>query len=289
MNEYGAVVLYYRRGIAFRSTLDDLLTQSVAPSEVVVVDNASGDGIVDSMRRDYPMVNFISARTNLGYAGGMNLGIAALVGEVSWVLCLTHEVRLQQNCLAEMLGAAGDDSGNVIQAGPVLRFLGTSEIWSRGGSFTKSGAPLHLVEDRGQGRHERVDWLDGSCTLTRFSAFEKYGYFDEDFYLYWEDVEISTRYGAHGRVVNVSTAYAEQSTSTTPVYYKARNRVLYWRKRRSPLNVMYAVVYNLAKLLLQDLARHEPGWRNRAYARGAGLIDGFSGRLRFKQGSVREK
>jgi len=288
VNEYGAVVLYYRRGVEFRSTLDDLLSQSVPPSDVVVVDNASNDGVIESISHDYPSVSFIESASNVGYSGGMNLGMRSLRADSAWILCLTHEVRLDQDCVSEMLSAAGKSAIEVVQAGPVLQFLGTADIWSRGGAFTRTGAPVHIVARESSADFQEVNWLDGSCTLTRSAAFAKYGHFDEDFYLYWEDVELSTRFGMHGAVINVSTANAKQSTSTTPVYYKARNRVLYWRKRRSLINVVHAVVFNAAKLSLQDVLLRKSGWRLRARARRLGMVDGFSGRLRPDLGGVRE-
>lgn len=279
--DYSAVLLYYRGGPSVERTIDDLLAQREQCKALVIVDNNSGDGVISELTTRRPELVAITLDRNLGYAGGMNAGILAC--STSWVLLVTHEVRLDQRCVETMLDAAATDP-RILQVGPLLKLANSDTIWSGGGEVTSLGAVRHPVPNQ-NGPTRDVDWLDGACQLVNARAVQEIGLLDERYFLYWEDVALSRQLGRMGRVVVAAGAVAEQGTSTMPVYFKARNRVLFWRTERDPLRVLAAVASALVRLP-RDVLRGD-GLILRA--RIAGLLDSFSGRLHPTYFSVRER
>jgi len=281
---YSVVVLYYRLGLEFKETLSSLLLQTTSPTEVIVVDNASNDGVLRIISKDFGQIRFVTAPSNLGYAGGMNFGYSELSADVEFVLFMTHEVDMDRSCVETMLSET-QLYPLASQLGPVLERTGTREVWSSGGQLQRNGGVSHRTIGEPL---KTTAWLDGACTLIRTSAFETVGGWDTRFYLYWEDVDISLRLSEIGPVQCVPGATARQETGTAPVYFAIRNRILLWKIRKSRANLVMSLFHALAQLVVKDRFGATPMRRVIARARIRGLIDGFSGRLSKDQFHVRE-
>ena len=94
------VVLHFRNWPGIRATLDSLLAQGIAAADVTVVDNASGDGSVEQLKRNYPGMSYIERNVNGGYAAGMNEGIRSCMQSCDAVLLVTHDCVLADHGLA---------------------------------------------------------------------------------------------------------------------------------------------------------------------------------------------
>lgn len=176
--------------------LDSLRAQTV-PVEIVVVENGSTDGSAEMLRVSYPDVTVLAQPVNLGFAGGVNVGlryamhrghdhIALLnndaIAEPTWVQCLVAEM--------------SRDEGVGMVASKFLTIDG-ARIDSTGECYSTWGLPF----PRGRGE-ERVDTYDadaeifgasGGSTLYRAAMLRDIGLFDEDFFAYFEDVDLSWR------------------------------------------------------------------------------------------------
>lgn len=280
-DDYSAVLLYYKGSPSVEHSIDDLLRQTAPPTAIIIVDNNSGDGVIDEIIARRPELAAITLDRNLGYAGGMNVGISACT--TNWVLLVTHEVRMNEDCVETMLDVANSDP-TIVQVGPILKLVDSDTVWSVGGEITPSGAVRHPAP-RHDGLVRDVDWLDGACQLVNAEALHLIGLLDERYFLYWEDVALSRQLSRLGRVVVAIGAVAEQGTSRTPVYFKARNRVLFWRAERSSSRVAAAVTVTLFQLFRDAFRRDGVVLR----ARFVGLLDGFSGSLHPAHYSARER
>ncbi|MDR5701477.1 glycosyltransferase family 2 protein [Agromyces aerolatus] len=249
---YSVVVLYYRFGPDIRRTLDAILAQSVLPLEVVVVDNASADGVLAEVSFEYPQVTFVDSTDNLGYAGGMRLGWTALTTDADWVLFQTHEVRMAADCAA-MLMRAGTSDEQIVQLGPATFTDDPPVPWSFGGRFRVDGRVAHYTAPRADVPYA-VEWIDGCCHLVRADCVSRH-LFDQRYFLYWEDVDISAQLSRKGLVACVPSAAAWQSTSMAPTYFDTRNRLLFWRKFGRWDLVLLGVADPIARMLLCDIWR----------------------------------
>lgn len=281
--DYSVVVLYFRAGPKVQETMRHLRAQTHSPQEIVVIDNDSRDGVLDELRTsdEFAGVRVISLTSNMGYAGGMNRGAREISRSVDFVMFLTHEVVLEPSAAAALLR----DPEGVSALGPVLRRASDGSIWSAGGTLNARGRTGHRVAPVAEDHRYDVDWLDGAVLMVRRAHFDAVGGFDEQYFLYWEDVDVSRRLQDLGRVVCDPSARASQDTALTPPYYATRNRILFWKKNGDAASVRTAVVGELVSVA-RDVGRIRPRVRD-AFARVLGLADGLTGALHKQYGRLR--
>lgn len=279
-SKYTAVVLYYKLGPDLYKTVASLVGQTLPPARIVVVDNNSGDGIVREVCRRYPQCEPLVLSENEGYSGGMSAGLRRVSKYGQRILFMTHEVILARNCVEEMTRAFEMNS-QLVLASPVLTHGVGGPVWSLGGKFGKFGTVQHItsVDDL-----DTLEWLDGACLFAEMNAFTTIGGFDHDYFLYWEDVDISVRLHEVGEISCVATAMASQGTSMAPTYFKLRNQVMFWRKQQNTVNVVKTIAAAVAKILLRDL-RHMNIQAVRV--RLLALCHGFTGNMSVKYNHVR--
>jgi GT2 family glycosyltransferase len=227
--------------------------------QVIAVDNASTDATVERIRTDHPWVTLIESDRNLGFAAGNNLGIR-LARELgcSFVHLLNPDTEVAAGFLDEVLAVARahPDAGAVQSllllhgerelvntAGNEVHFLGFGYC----GSFRM---PARDVPDDVR----EIAFASGACTLYRMEAILQVGFFDEELFLYQEDLDLSWRLRLAGwrsliaprSVVFHKYAFAR---SGRKYYYLERNRILVLLK-----NLRWRTLILLAPLLaLADL------------------------------------
>jgi hypothetical protein len=188
------VVPNFNGGRWLPGCLDSLAAQTLAPGEVVVVDNGSTDGSV-ALAAGRPGVRVLELGRNLGFAAAANRGIAAAGGE--GVALVNTDVVLAPDWLERMVTALGsapdvgavackmvdlDDPSVLYDAGDVLRRDGVCE---QRGRF-----------ERDDGRFDEPGEVFAACAgaaLYRRGAVLDVGGFDERFFLYLEDVDLGLR------------------------------------------------------------------------------------------------
>lgn len=287
-----AVVLSYGDGMQCLGLLADLAAHpDLDASRVVVVHNPSRAGEVLRFTDDV-QATIVENPSNLGYAGGMNVGIArALDLETESVLFLTHDVRIGVSDIDALCDALASDR-RFAAVGPVLSSPDGS-VFSTG--MTRSGL---RVKHRATRRPEsplqpwECNGLDGSVMLWRASVLAELGGFDSRFFMYMEDVELCARAARAGwKVGSVDGAFAVSvpggpQRKAAHAYLRARNGLECARGQ-----VARYVALEAAALLL-DYWRHTPkpggsrfGQRDfhlaaRAFRRGAtlGILDFLRGR-----------
>lgn len=268
-------------------TLAALLQSTLPPVEVVVVDNAGDDDVTADAVSACAAARIVRAYRNDGFGAGMNLGASKLDVDSEAILFLTHECALAPSAVAHLY-ASLCSSPAIGAVGPVLGRLSHADtIWSAGGSFTKRRRrPSHLRA--GEAVHTSlpiddvdVAWLDGAALLVRRSAFVEVGGFREDYFLYWEDIDLCHQLRACGwRVLVSGQALAWQEPSMASPYLDARNSLMFRRRCGVPDVPALAVdqLLSVAELLM---ARGVPFHRTcrLVWARAVGFVHGFSGRL----------
>lgn len=181
-----------------------------AALEVVVVDNASGDGSADAVAAAHPAVTLIRNAENVGFGRAANQGLTATTAP--YVLLLNSDAELRPGALAAMARIL-DARPEVALVGPRTRFPdgaiqlswgarpGLVVEWNqrrlvRGIDAREPGALRHA--EQVASREHEPDWLSASTWLARREALLAAGLFDEGFFLYWEDVDLCLRLRAAG-------------------------------------------------------------------------------------------
>jgi GT2 family glycosyltransferase len=210
---------------------------------IIVVDNNSGDGSEQQLRWALPDVEIIQTGANLGYAGGNNVGICrALELGAKFVLILNPDVSLQPKSLSTLVSHC---AGNPKLAAvcPIVRWRDDPErVWFGGGiiSWCTASARHLYAAPAGPGLHAS-QWASGCCVLLAADALRQVGMFDQDFFLYWEEVDLCQRLLESGFSVAVASdavAYHDVShaiglDSAPGWYYFVRN-AFYFFSRHAP-------------------------------------------------------
>lgn len=243
-----AVVLNFRRAADTIRCVQSVRADE--PSlEVLVVDNASGDGSAERISEALPETTVLRSGGNLGYAGGNNVGIRrALDDGADAVLILNNDLVLEPGCIAALTQTLAADPVCGI-ASPLSLLPGPEDIVDFfTGRILLDHAAL-LAPGRDQPWHGRVEghrdteYATGSAMLVRRDVFDKAGLFDEQFFLVWEDVDFSLRARAEGhRLIAVAEGRVRHERSATfgrqdsPLqrYFFVRNPFLLLRKHLSP-------------------------------------------------------
>jgi len=182
--------------------LDSLAASRHDDLEVLLIDNASPDGSGARLHARFPDLPYLQTGDNLGYAGGNNRGFAwALERGSDYVLVLNDDTVVDPDCIPRLVRTA-DDSGAAVVAPQILYYDEPEVIWFGGGRFsTGRGMGLHLQEnatlDRGTAAVP-ITFACGCCFLIRADVLRAVGGFDESFFAYVEDAELSLRLARRG-------------------------------------------------------------------------------------------
>jgi GT2 family glycosyltransferase len=176
--------------------IDSLLKQTLVP-RIIVVDNGSQDGSVSYIKTAYPGVEVIELAKNYGFAGGVNRGTEyALKKGADFVALINNDATAEPDWLTGLLKTAQENPKTGIVTSKILR-ADKKHIDSTGDFYTIWGLPFprgRNEEDHGQyDKQLEVFAASGGASLYRASVLKKIGLFDEDFFAYFEDVDISFR------------------------------------------------------------------------------------------------
>lgn len=212
----------------------------------IVVDNGSSDDTVRRIRSDFPQVEVVELRVNLGYAAGNNIGIQrALDIGADYILILNNDTLVAPTMLTELVDVARANSRigllgplmYCVQPAATLFAAGSFIRWRRGntinrGMFQSSADYTQLSEP------EPVDYIAGCGVLVRRACLEAIGAFQADYYLNFEDADWGVKTWHSGyEVWYVPKAILWHKVSATlgvaspaAAYYMTRNALLFfWR------------------------------------------------------------
>lgn len=176
--------------------------------EVIVVDNHSEDQSTKMVQQYFPIVKLIDNKRNLGFSAASNQGIKESRGR--YILLLNPDTEFTLDGISEMI--------MFMDSFPQVGICGPKMVDPRGEThFSARSFPSYLtaisshqsilnrlfphnplskkylLKDQDRNQRKEVDWISGSCLLTKRSVFEKIGLLDEQFFIYVEDVDFCYR------------------------------------------------------------------------------------------------
>lgn len=205
--------------------------------EIIVVDNASTDDAPALVKQHFPGVHLIETGSNLGYAGGNNVGIKeALKRGAEYVAIVTQDVFVQPDWLLQLVSTAQTYPGIGAVQPLILLAQQREKINSIGnkihflGYGYADGYGLHRAEMMGMGIRP-VAYASGACLLLSARAIADIGTFDEEMWMYNEDQDLGWRMwlGGYKQVLAPKSIVYHQyefSRSITKMYYMDRNRLI---------------------------------------------------------------
>lgn len=204
MRSVSVLIVNYNGRQHLDGVLGSLRRQTRTPDEVIVVDNASSDGSVEHLRERHGWVRLLALDRNTGFTGGNNAAAAAAIGEI--LVTLNSDTVVDEAWLEELvvpleadpaLGATvskimlGPPGSQMIDcAGAELNNLGY--YWGRGANQV----------DRGQfDSPEHVPGVTACAMALRASALEGEPLFDDELFMYYEELDLTLRLRGRGYAV----------------------------------------------------------------------------------------
>jgi GT2 family glycosyltransferase len=175
-------------------------------SEVVVIDNASGDGSVEMVQKKFPQVRLLCNQDNVGFAKACNHGI--LASSAPYVLLLNSDCELHDDCISPLI--------EVLRANPAIGVTG-SVLLHANGKIQKAGGDMltlrkvfreqllfrsaalfaqdlsDLDRQYGAADYFDADFVSGAALCTSRNVLQQIGLLREDFFMYGEDLEFCLR------------------------------------------------------------------------------------------------
>jgi GT2 family glycosyltransferase len=220
--------------------------------ELMIVDNGSTDDSVAFVRRAYPPVSIVETGRNLGFAGGNNVGARAATGE--YVAFLNNDAHVYSDWLSKLVEAVQSDPEVVCVGSRMMNITG-ERVEFGGSSINFYGYGYQEGYDRANTQDytgtRPVIFACGGAFLIRRDVYLDSGGLDEDYFIYYEDVDLGWRLWVMGyKVLYVgSAAVLHKHHGAKHQMPDASRRVLFER------NAMLTMIKNYDD---EDLARVWP-------------------------------
>jgi GT2 family glycosyltransferase len=234
------IVLNYNGRRWLEPCLTALAGQVGAPEfEVVFVDNGSTDGSAAFVTEAFPATRVVDTGRNLGFAGGNNAGARVARGDV--LAFLNNDTVAAPDWLARLHAALVGQSGYALVTSRIVRLKDPDIVDSAGDGYLRAGGAFkrgHGAAADGFVRSREVFGACGAAFMIGRAVFEALGGFDEDFFMVYEDVDLSYRARLAGHrcwyaadaVVRHAGSATLGTLSEAAVFYGQRNLEWTWFK-----------------------------------------------------------
>jgi len=234
----------------------DFLKKSISNSDnlIIVVDNGSSDDSVENLRELKDIV-LLESKSNLGFSGGCNLGIKYCVDHFcDYIVLLNNDAVVSKDTILHMLSAMQRYRN---------RALIGSIVFNHDGSIQSAGMKINKITGRVEAYKQfnvmnRIDYITGCCLLLPINFISEVGYFDDNFFLYWEDADLSIRANLAGYKLVIdpqSMVFHKDSASTKDnpyikeLYYNL-SQLLFMKKHHYTRLALTNVFFRLIKCLM---------------------------------------
>jgi GT2 family glycosyltransferase len=234
--------------------------------EIIVVDNGSTTGPVTQLVTQFPDVRFIRSDTNLGFAGGNNVGINAATGDYYFLVNTDTEFTAG---LVEKLADVLNQHPEVGMVSPRIQFFPDTGMTQYAGS-----TPINYITLRNSmiGKYQRngddynnitgpTAFIHGAAVMVKKAAIDKAGLMYENYFLYYEEMDWCERMKKVGYQLWMrgdAVIYHKESVSVgknswLKEYFMNRNRILFTRRNAPPLHALLFYVYFMLMVVPRNI------------------------------------
>ena len=276
-------VLNYNGSDLLKVILPSIYAQTAEGFRVNVIDNGSTDDSIELIEREWPETNVVRIPENIGVTRALNRAIQS--ADTEYVALLNNDIELEPNWIAEMLAELERHPEAAVADSKMLNFFRRDEIDGAGDAMARTGECRKRgfgEPDRGQYEQpEEIFSASGGAAVYRRRVFDEIGFFDEDFYAYYEDVDwgfrarlrgYSARYVPSAVAYHMGSATTKRDKQRSYTHYLPRNSLLMTLKnfpaqslvRHGPRVVGYQLKWLAADVRDRQLRLHLKGWREAA-------------------------
>lgn len=255
--EFSAIIVNYND----RAHLEDCLTSLKASAqglnlEILVVDNNSQDGSPEFIEKKFPEARLIRNKENRGFSKANNQAIRESGGD--FILFLNTDTVLCEDAIKQLLEEMRADP-RVGALGPaLLREPGVFQVsFGRKVDFFSEVLqkcllnPYYRIMLKRRPKKRDVGWLSGACLLTRRNILNEVGLFDENFFLYFEDIDLCFRIKKSGWKLAYfpqAKVFHRGGVTTAPLKFSSRmeyrkSQLYFYQKHNSKISLFLLRLY----------------------------------------------
>jgi GT2 family glycosyltransferase len=227
------VILNYNGRKFLEENLSSVFQSNYMNFEVVFVDNGSSDDsvrFVESYFGHHGNLKVITSSKNLGCSRGRNLGLVHTKGDL--IVFLDNDTKVDPEWLVELAKVCQKDPSVGVAQSKLLRADNPKKIDSTGGFLDFFANPLQrglMEDDIGQYEHADEIFYAGGAFMFRREVLDRIGLFDSDFFLWYEDTDLSWRSWLAGyRVIYVPKSVVLHHGSGTTFQFRSSESMQYW-------------------------------------------------------------
>ncbi|MGE5446619.1 MAG: glycosyltransferase family 2 protein [Ignavibacteriales bacterium] len=246
--------------------LNSLKTLDYQNHEIIVIDNASTDGSVEAIKQQFPRIQVIVNSENLGGSGGFNTGIkhALKKGGYKYIWLLDNDVEVEKDTLTELVETL-EINKNVGIVGSAMYDLSNREGLIEIGNFMNLSRGIMWGNKRFALKEDIekdfyfVDSVSGCSLCASTEAIANVGIWDENFFIYCDDVDWNIRFREKGyKIAAVSKSRIwhlpwEFKVGFNTVYYANRNMLYLMNKHLASLNKIFGLIYKELSIIWLSL------------------------------------
>jgi GT2 family glycosyltransferase len=241
------VIVSYNAKRKLMACLASVLGSLPDDCELIVVDNASSEGNADQIATSFPETVLIRSDTNLGFAGGCNLGVRH--ARSKYLVFLNPDTLVERGWIESLIAPLeGDDHVGLVT--PKILLLAAPD------RLNTCGCDIHLsglTLCRGMGlprdsypKIDEVGAVSGAAFAISRELFDKLGGFDEDMFLYMEDIDLSWR----ARLAGYPSLYTPECTVMHDYELRVTRFKLFWQERNRYLMLLKSLKWPTLAMLL---------------------------------------
>lgn len=239
-------IVNYNAGQYLLSCLESLAKiKDELDFDVFIIDNASSDDSIEKAKKEFPKYNYILNKKNLGFGKAHNTVLKKAI--TPYLLTLNPDCEVPKDVVSHLINFMDKNPDVGVCSPRVEKADGSLDKASHRGFptpfasflyyFLKNDRFYHLT-NRNMDKPHEVDSVVGAFMLIRKSTLEKVGYFDEDFFLYGEDIDLCFRIKQAGfkviyipevkvkHIKGVSSGIKKHSQSATSAEESTKNLAL---------------------------------------------------------------
>lgn len=282
-----AVILNYNSADDSIALFKNLKEKQPDYLTVLVIDNNSIEADQLKLKENIPVGNLIFNNTNLGYAGGNNVGIeVALKSNANYVWILNPDVRVEKDSLALLVETMRNDKSLAAVGPRIIQRENPDRIFSDGEKMIMDEKVTTYHKNHNQqvaalpkGIDYDVDYIAGSSILLNVKAIKEIGKLPEDYFLYFEETDwcFKAKQLNWDLAINTNSEVYNLTSLKTSVfnYYFMRNRLIFSRKYHPDYKKVRK--YYIKEIISEIMARFKgkyfkPYFNNRAHGLVLGLL-----------------
>ena len=240
-DQVGVVLINCNGGKFTIPCIRSLLSGTIKPHKIIVVDNASTDGSDNEIAASFPGIQLIRNKTNIGFAAGNNIGIRELLNQgYEYIWILNNDTELDADCLRRQYNFLESNPNIAGCCGKILYSDFREKIWYAGTQLNRFALRVRskgmLETDNGQhDLPQKTLFITGCSMFIRSKVWQKVGTFYEKFFIYYEDFDWCLR----AEKQNLDLWYLPEAV----IYHKVSGTMGKTNERQTPLVTPPRVTY----------------------------------------------